>query len=603
VAVATLTLAFAMAASATAGWREQVQGVKGLGQLKAYVPDSLLSAIQQNPKQTFDVIVSGDRSEKSSAFVQKITQSQNGNNDENVDSNDVTTEFNSITGGNFQLTGLQILWLARSGVANAIVANETVERSSVELPYYNKQLWAYASGAPVNWVRSAPDGPAIAVIDSGVDASHPDLSGQVVGDVNLASLTPNSPGDGQGHGTFVAGIASGVAAGFAGAAPKAKIVSVDVMNDYGQSTVADVIKGVDWVLANKAKYNIRVANLSLHATNRASILFDPLDQAVERLWLNGVVVVAAAGNYAVNGVGDGVQFAPGNDPFIITVGASDIAGTVPTADDFAAPWSAWGYTGDGFMKPDLGAPGRYMIGPVSAGATLALQRPDKVVQPGYMQLSGTSFSAPVVAGAAASIIANHPDWTPDQVKGALMVSAQPTAATGSSLGVGAVAINKARRVTSPPNPNAGLNQFVSTAPDGSKVFNAAAWQSAALASAAWNSVAWSSAAWSSAAWSSAAWSSAAWSSVAWASVAWGSAAWSDVAWSSAAWSSAARADNAAADAALGLAPTAVNPTAQDAAVAALGIVDPICDPTRTTCVAPAPAPAVAPAPAPAPTLP
>jgi hypothetical protein len=285
------------------------------------------------------------------------------------------------------------------------------------------------------------------------------------------------------------------------------------------------------------------------------------------------------------------------------VGASDIAGTVPTADDFAAPWSAWGYTGDGFMKPDLGAPGRYMIGPVSAGATLALQRPDKVVQPGYMQLSGTSFSAPVVAGAAASIIANHPDWTPDQVKGALMVSAQPTAATGSSLGVGAVAINKARRVTSPPNPNAGLNQFVSTAPDGSKVFNAAAWQSAALASAAWNSVAWSSAAWSSAAWSSAAWSSAAWSSVAWASVAWGSAAWSDVAWSSAAWSSAAWADNAAADAALGLAPTAVNPTVQDAAVAALGIVDPICDPTRTTCVAPAPAPAVAPAPAPAPTLP
>jgi serine protease AprX len=583
-----------MAASATAGFSDHVQSIKGLGNLKAYVPDTLLSAIQQNPKQTFDVIVSGDGSEKSRSFVQRVTQTHNGNNENDVNSNDLKTEFTSITGGNFQLTGKQILWLARSGVADAILANETVQRSSIQLPYYNKQLWTYAAGAPVNWVRSAPDAPTIAVIDSGIDASRADLRGRVVGEVNLASLTPNSPGDGQGHGTFVAGIAAGAAAGYAGAAPKAKILSVDVMADNGQSTVADVIKGVDWVLANKATYNIRVANLSLHAVNRASILFDPLDQAVERLWLSGVVVVAAAGNYAVNGAGDGVQFAPGNDPFIITVGASDIAGTVKTADDFAAPWSAWGYTGDGFMKPDLGAPGRYMVGPVSAGATLALQRPDKIVEPGYMQLSGTSFSAPVVSGAAAAMIANHPDWTPDQVKGALMVSAQPTAAVGSSLGVGAVAIDKARKVKNPPNPNAGLNQYVSTAPDGSKVFNAAAWQSAALASAAWNSVAWASAAWSSAAWSSAAWSSAAWSSVAWASAAWASAAWSDVAWSSAAWSSAAWADNAAADAALGLAPTAVAPTAEELALAALGIVDPVCDPTLTVCVAPAPAPAPAP---------
>ena len=113
----------------------------------------------------------------------------------------------------------------------------------------------------------------------------------------MTSLGPNSPGDGYGHGTFVAGIAAGGAPNYAGAAPKADLVSIDVMNDQGQATVGDVVKAADWILANKTKYNIKVANFSLHAVNRASVLFDPLDQAVERLWLNGIVVVAAAGNY------------------------------------------------------------------------------------------------------------------------------------------------------------------------------------------------------------------------------------------------------------------------------------------------------------------
>ena len=96
----------------------------------------------------------------------------------------------------------------------------------------------------------------------------------------------------------MAGIAAGAAPGYAGVAPKANLLSVDVMNDQGQATVADVVAAADWILQNKTQYNIKVANFSLHAVNRASILFDPIDQAVEKLWLNGVVVVAAAGNYA-----------------------------------------------------------------------------------------------------------------------------------------------------------------------------------------------------------------------------------------------------------------------------------------------------------------
>jgi len=315
-------------------------------------------------------------------------------------------------------------------------------------------------------------------------------------------------------------------------------------------------------------------------------LFDPLDQAVERLWLNGVVVVAAAGNYAVNGAKSNVSFAPGNDPFVITVGAADINGTASPSDDFAAPFSAWGYTPDGFSKPEIGAAGRHMAAPVSANAALYTLHAANVVAPGYMELSGTSFSAPLVAGAASEILAQHPTWTPDQVKGALMSSADPTpAATPGSLGVGEVDVSTARRVQNPPNPNAGLDKFVTTDASGSAVFNASAWQSAALANPAWDAAAWSDAAWSDAAWSDAAWSDAAWSDAAWASAVWGTAAWSDAAWSDAAWSDAAWADGASGDSVID--PSALEaPSDAVASVAALLGIDPACDPTTSDCLLP-----------------
>jgi hypothetical protein len=213
-----------------------------------------------------------------------------------------------------------------------------------------------------------------------------------------------------------------------------------------------------------------------------------------------------------------------------------------------------------------------MVGPVPVGSVLTQIKSENVVSPGYMQLSGTSFAAPVVSAAAAMLVAKHPDWSPDQIKGALMVTATPELATApGSLGVGDVDLAKQRTYAkTPPNPNAGLNRFVKTTLDGTRVFDPSAWQAAALVNKAWNAVAWSDAAWSDAAWSSVAWSSVAWADVAWASAAWGTVAWSDAAWSDAAWSDVAWADSTGADAGNSDSPDA-SQSDQDAALAALGI--------------------------------
>ena len=425
-----------------------------------------------------------------------------------------------------------------------ITPDATVKLSG--LANSSTQLWPYATGTAWLWGSTyspAPQAPTIAVVDSGIQSNRSDFSGgaRVAAQVNLASMAPNSPGDGRGHGTFVAGIAAGSASGFAGAAPNAKIVSLDVMDDKGTARTSDVIAACDWILANRSTYNIRVANFSLHSGARNHFYNDPLDRAVERLWFNGVFVVAAAGNYG-NATGpSGVLYAPGNDPFVMTVGAVDLGSSYLSGDDTAAPWSAWGYTEDGFSKPEIGAAGRYMIGPVPTSSTLVSERPDHVVSSGYMELSGTSFAAPVIAGAAAQILARHPNWTPDQVKGALMVTARPLpSAVRGSLGVGGLNAYAAANRSSAPNPNVTLRKFVTSSGSGSDLrFDALAWLSAVQANASWAEASWADASWADASWSAASWADASWAEASWAD-----ASWADASWAEASWADSAKEDGA-----------------------------------------------------------
>jgi serine protease AprX len=522
---------------------------------RAFVTPPLLQAAKANPRRAFAVIVQGDLGTRPRQLERLVERGKGRGKAPTV-----KRQFEFISGVSVRLTGERILLLAKLPGVEAITSDAPIGLTN----YSNRQKWAYVAGIERFWRPTArgemANPPAIAIVDSGIDKGRidfrnaDDTASRVIHEEVMTPLTPNAPGDGRGHGTFVAGIAAGSAPKYTGTLPNAPLVSLDVMDDKGMARTSDVIAAAEWIHENKARFNIRVANFSLHSGAQNSFMYDPLNKAVEKLWFGGVVVVAAAGNYGSSGEPSGVPFAPGNDPFVITVGASDIDGSVGVNDDAAAPWSAYGYTLDGFAKPDLGAPGRYMIGPVPPNSTLAQERPDQVRAPGYIELSGTSFAAPLVAGIAAYVLAEHPTWTPDQVKGALMLTAKALrSAEPGSLGVGEVDGPRAADVVDPPNPNLALNRFLVADPAGrgGVVFDAESWASTAKADASWASASWASASWASASWASASWASASWASASWASASWASTAEAQASWASASWASTSYEDNAKTDPAIG----------------------------------------------------
>jgi serine protease AprX len=510
---------------------------------KALVPQDLYAQAVANPAQLFNVIVQGSKGSKSDNVNADLAQAEK---DKPGVAKGLYRKFRSISGLAATVSGDQLVALAQSKSVGVITPDL---KTTAQGDFTSTQLWPEVSQLTSYWQQANAPGaataPTIAFLDSGIDAGNPAFGGRVLDQENFYSGSdPNSPGDGLGHGTFAAGIAAGADAGHAGGTPNAGLVSLDVLDNQGAGSTSDMIAALDWVLQNKATYHIGVVNISIVASQNSSFLYDPLDKAVESLWLNGVFVVAAAGNYGNPDGASGVQYAPANDPFIMTVGATDTNNTVSTADDFAAPWSAWGTTNDGFRKPEISAPGRYMEGPVPAGSTLPGLMPDRVTSPGYMWMSGTSFSAPVVAAAAAYVLALHPSWTPDQVKGALMeTAADPTGYTGGgAMGVGEVqAAAAATTADGNANPNLGLNQYVGVDPTtGLNQFNGDAWTTAATNDPTWNAMSWASMSWASSSWSTMSWASMSWASMSWASMSWASMSWASMSWASQSWASSTR---------------------------------------------------------------
>jgi len=418
----------------------------------------------------------------------------------------------------------------------------------------------------------------VAILDSGV-AADPDLvspANRILASVNFADQ--RSASDPGGHGTHIAGIIAGngtrSAGEFVGIAPQANIVDVRVLGRTGSGRISSVVRGIEWVIAHKNTYGIRVMNLSFGAPVTVSYRTDPLSAAVQIAWQRGLVVVAASGN---TGPARDTVLSPGIDPYAITVGATDDAGTVTRADDTLAPFSAWG-TADSNAKPDLVAPGRRIVSIRVPGSVLDTLFPDHLVLARngatYLRLTGTSMATAVVSGAVALLLEQRPDLAPDQVKALLVRTTQPYGQTAGAVlpdpragGSGLLDASAAMNAAAPPAPSGGalpgaipggtVTGATSLAAGelpranrGLRPANGLArsllpvlygtplrWKDLTLGGIPWQTLTWDSVAWDSVAWDNFDWDSVAWDSIAWDSIAWDSVAWDSVAWDSIAWDS------------------------------------------------------------------
>src|SRR5215472_9964233 len=289
------------------------------------------------------------------------------------------------------------------------------------------------------------NGIGVAVIDSGVKGSHPDLADNY-GRSRVVYSQSFIPGldssDQYGHGTAVAGLvaANGSASGqwMRGIAPKANIINLRVLDANGAGTDSAVISAIQRAIQLKNTYNIRIINLSLGRRVLESYTLDPLCQAVEQAWKAGIVVVIAAGNFGrdntMNTNGYATIAAPGNDPYVLTVGATNTHATDARSDDTVTSYSSKGPTLlDHVIKPDLVAPGNRVVTPLATGSTLDNSFPGNRVSPSeygsrsctyyYSFMSGTSMAAPIVSGSVALMLEYIPSLTPDQVKSRMMKTA------------------------------------------------------------------------------------------------------------------------------------------------------------------------------------
>jgi serine protease AprX len=358
-----------------------------------------------------------------------------------------------------QLTGgvVNSVFTIINAVAGTVAARDVVALSNQPNVSYispDRSLGAtldYSTegvNAPIAW-NSGWDGTGIgvAIIDSGI-YSHPDLlsaRSRASRVVYRKSFIGGVQNDDFGHGTHVAGIVAGTGASsnipgsfhvLRGVAPNANLLDLRVLDQNGVSNDSAVIAAIEAAVKLKSKYNVRVINLSLGRPFYETCTLDPLCEAVEAAWNNGVVVVVAAGNLGRNGYS--TVLSPGNSPHAITVGAMKTGDTYTRNDDLIASYSSKGPTYiDMTVKPDIVAPGNLVVSLLAPGSTLANAFPDNVVGPSYyspsatgtaqyMRLSGTSMATPVVSGAVALMLQKDPTLTPDAVKARLMKTAGKT---------------------------------------------------------------------------------------------------------------------------------------------------------------------------------
>jgi serine protease AprX len=406
-------------------------------------------------------------------------------------------------------------------------------------------------------------GVTVAVLDTGID-NLPDFAGRLIGGVDF-TRAGNPFADSYGHGTFVAGLIAGNGASsngqFSGEAPGANLVSIKVAGADGSTTLGTLISGLQWAVDHQRAYGIGVLNISMGFRPSTSTVRNPVDQAVEAVWNHGIAVVVSAGNA---GPFNGTVLSPGDDPLAITAGALDDMATSSPADDEMTDFSSAGpTTPDGWVKPDLVAPGRSVVSLAAPGSTIYTSYPSARVGTANFAGSGTSFSAAITSGAAALVLAGNPGLSPDQLKARLIGNTGP-GPVGNPFVDGHGALDAYAAATSggmdlsqssgdlkaPKN-----GSTVSLAPTGpvdtwnTGLWSGTSWNQSPNNGWAWNGLGWNGSDWNGWAWNGCglplldsctwngwAWNGAQWSS-SWSGSAWDGTAWNGSVWNGAAWGS------------------------------------------------------------------
>lgn len=372
--------------------------------------------------------------------------------------------------------------------------------------------------------------------------------------------------DTYGHGTHMAGIIAGRDADadpsrgrwynrdkFMGVAPDARIVNVKVANNEGATDVSQVIAAIDWVVQHRRDpgMNIRVLNLSFGTDGVQDYQLDPLTYAAEVAWRKGIVVVVAAGN---GGFGNQKLNNPAYDPHVIAVGASDNMGTASTRDDTIPEWSSWG---DGVRNPDFAVPGKSVISLRAPGSMIDELYPQAVVAERFFKGSGTSQAAAAMSGAAALIIQQRPDITPDQLKRLFVKTADTLPnANAQAQGNGVIDLAEAATTRTPshwesrqPYPYAtGTGSLeasrgsVHVADEngneltGEQDIFGSPWDGRTWSSDSWNGRTWSGGTWNGNTWSGDSWNGQSWAGRTWSGNTWSGRTWSGNTWSGRTWS-------------------------------------------------------------------
>ena len=415
-----------------------------------------------------------------------------------------------------------------------------------------------AVNAPTAWKTYGVSGRGIgvAVVDSGIYA-HPDIAGRIAAQVDFTAgtvtttdavtgaTTTSSNGvvgmgsDPGGHGTHVAGLIAGDGTSsdgaYTGVAPGASLVDVRVIRADGTSNTGIVLRGLQWILANKNTYNIRVANMSLGAHASKSYKLDPLATAVQVLTFAGINVVVSAGN---SGPGSATITTPANDPFAISVGAVDDNQTASTTDDTIADFSSRGRTPyDGLSKPDVSAPGRRMVSLRSPGSTLDQQYPDRRVGESYFTLSGTSMAAPIVAGTVALMLERNSTLAPNQVKKRLKSGATPIPNFGTlAQGAGRIDAAKILGAISTEREYSEGRVSDSFAKDMRRFIQGQplVWRDPTFNGGVdTRNITWENITWENITWDNITWENISWENLTWENITWENVTWENITWESA----------------------------------------------------------------------